>query len=120
MKRALMLIVLAACSSASSTPTAPPPPAAPPAEGSGSAAGYTGSASTDPLADVNPGMGDTCGPNDACARGYECVKYYGIAGARGPQFKTCEIRCEMQNKESACPPNSKCTTIADGPGQVCR
>jgi len=67
-----------------------------------------------------PGMGKNCGENDACASGYECVKYYGIAGARGPQFKTCEIRCEKNNEEAVCPKGTHCTTVADGPGQVCR
>lgn len=118
MKRALLLLAFAACSGKSSSPEAPPPLRPTPAEGSGSAA--TGS-STDPVAtDSNPGMGEKCGENDACAKGFECVSYYGIAGARGPQFKTCEIRCEMQAKESVCPQGTKCTTIADGPGQVCR
>jgi hypothetical protein len=117
MKRALLLVALVACSSKSPTTEAPPPLMPTPAEGSGSAATPP---STDPLADKNPGMGETCGANDACAKGYECVKYYGIAGARGPEFKSCEIRCEMQNKESVCPKGTQCTTIADGPGQVCR
>jgi hypothetical protein len=46
------------------------------------------------------------------------VKYYGIAGARGPEFKSCEIKCA--GKGAACPDGRKCTTIADGPGSVCR
>ena len=117
MKRALLLFALVACSSKSSSTNAPPPLRPDPAEGSGSAGDPP---STDPLADTHPGMGENCGPNDACAKGFECVSYYGIAGARGPQFKTCEIKCEMQNKESVCPKDTKCTTIADGPGQVCR
>jgi hypothetical protein len=62
-------------------------------------------------------MGENCGDGDACAKGLECVKYYGIAGARGPQFKTCEVKCD---KKQACPSGTKCITIADGPGQVCR
>jgi hypothetical protein len=45
------------------------------------------------------------------------VKYYGIAGPRGPQFSSCEIRCD--GKEG-CPTGLDCITIADGPGQVCR
>jgi hypothetical protein len=116
MKRALLLFALAACSSKSSTTNAPPPLRPDPTEGSGSAAG----SSTDPVAEAGPGMGEKCGENDACAKGFECVSYYGIAGARGPQFKSCEIKCEMQNKESVCPKGTQCTTIADGPGQVCR
>src|ERR1043165_2621011 len=119
MKRALLLFALVACSSKSSTPPAPPP-APTPSEGSG-AGSSTGSdaPSTGAPADM-PGMGKTCGENDACASGYEGVKYYGIAGARGPQFKTCEIRCEKNNEEAVCPKGTHCTTVADGPGQVCR
>jgi hypothetical protein len=64
-----------------------------------------------------PGIGENCGPNDACAKGLTCVSYYGIAGARGPQFKSCEIKCTA---DKDCPAGHKCTTIADGPGQVCR
>ena len=64
-----------------------------------------------------PGMGENCGANDACAQGLTCVSYYGIAGARGPQFKTCEIKCA---DGTPCPAGTKCITIADGPGQVCR
>jgi hypothetical protein len=62
-------------------------------------------------------MGEKCGENDACAKGFECIKYYGIAGARGPQFKTCETKCDAKG---GCPSGMKCVTIADGPGQVCR
>lgn len=120
MKRALLLFALAACSGKSSSPEAPPPLRPTPTEGSGSAMGSAGGSSTDPAAATGPGMGEKCGENDACAKGFECVSYYGIAGPRGPQFKTCEIRCEMQSKESVCPQGTKCVTVADGPGQVCR
>lgn len=64
-----------------------------------------------------PKLGDNCGANDACGPGQTCVKYYGIAGARGPEFKTCEIKCDKKQK---CPSGTSCITIADGPGQVCR
>jgi len=64
-----------------------------------------------------PGIGETCGDKDACAQGLTCVAYYGIAGARGPQFKSCEIKCQS---DANCPAAHKCITIADGPGQVCR
>jgi hypothetical protein len=53
-----------------------------------------------------------------CGGGYECKSYYGIAGPRGPEFKTCEISCAA--KGSKCPAGTKCSTIADGPGKVCR
>lgn len=65
-----------------------------------------------------PGMGQDCGPNDSCARGLVCVSYYGIAGARGPEFKSCEIRCG--NDPGACPAGTSCVTVSDGPGRVCR
>jgi hypothetical protein len=64
-----------------------------------------------------PGIGETCGDKDACAQGLTCVAYYGIAGARGPQFKSCEIKCQS---DANCSAAHKCVTIADGPGQVCR
>ena len=70
-------------------------------------------------AGAGPRMGENCGANDACAPGFECVKYYGIAGARGPQFASCEVRCGGKAK-AACPSGTRCLTIADGPGQVCR
>lgn len=62
-------------------------------------------------------LGAPCGDGDRCDGGLECVKYYGIAGARGPQFKTCERRCDAKK---SCPSGERCQTIADGPGQVCR
>ena len=107
----LALLLVAACSSSSSPPAsqpavpAPPPPKeAPPA--------------TPPPANTTaPGVGQNCGSGGACADGLECISYYGIAGARGPQFKSCEIRCSA---EKQCPSGLACKTVADGPGQVCR
>lgn len=64
------------------------------------------------------GIGEECGANDACAAGLVCVTYYGIAGPRGPEFKSCEVRCGGKTK--SCPSGTSCVTIADGPGQVCR
>jgi hypothetical protein len=64
-----------------------------------------------------PKMHEKCGANDACGPGLTCKSYYGIAGARGPQFKTCEIPCDKTTK---CPAGTTCGIIADGPGQVCR
>jgi hypothetical protein len=66
---------------------------------------------------TGPAIGETCGPSDTCAAGLECIRYYGIAGARGPQFKSCELRC---SDTAPCPDGKRCNTIADGPGQVCR
>jgi hypothetical protein len=64
-----------------------------------------------------PGIEEACGPDDHCAPGLTCVAYYGFAGPRGPQFKTCEIRCR---DNSVCPKGRSCVTVSDGPGQVCR
>jgi hypothetical protein len=61
-------------------------------------------------------MGEPC-PDGACADGLACVRYYGIAGSRGPEFSSCELRCKA---DGGCPPAHSCTTIADGPGRVCR
>lgn len=66
-----------------------------------------------------PGRGEPCGADDLCAEGLECVSYYGIAGPSGPEFKSCETRC-ASGKDAACPEGTTCTTIADGPGEVCR
>lgn len=67
---------------------------------------------------AKPAMGENCGAGDSCGDGLTCVSYYGIAGARGPQFKTCEVKCDK--KGAKCPDGTKCVTVADGPGQVCR
>jgi hypothetical protein len=84
------------------TPVTPPSKPAPaPAEPAGAA----------------PGMSEKCGDGDRCAAGLTCVSYYGIAGARGPQFKSCEMRCES---DKACPAGKHCAMVADGPGRVCR
>lgn len=127
MKRTLLAFVLAACSSSAPAPTAPPTPTEPappppeptadPSAGSGSAA-PTEKPNDTPADPAGPGIGENCGPNDSCAAGTECVKYYGIAGPRGPEFKTCEIRCS--GKGGTCPAGKNCVTIADGPGSVCR
>jgi hypothetical protein len=70
-----------------------------------------------PAQSAGPGIGETCGAGDACAQGLTCVKYFGIAGPRGGEFKSCEIRCSGTGD---CPTGHNCITIADGPGQVCR
>jgi hypothetical protein len=68
---------------------------------------------------AKPGIGENCGAGDACADGMTCVSYYGIAGRRGPEFKSCEIRCDGDRK-AACPTGRSCVTVSDGPGRVCR
>ena len=70
-----------------------------------------------PASGATPGIGETCGPSDVCAAGLTCISYYGIAGPRGPQFKSCEVRC---NGTGACPNGLTCMTVSDGPGRVCR
>lgn len=136
MKALLPLLLLAACSCPSKPAATPQEPGSasgpaptqgpgsetpPVASGSGSAAtpsdGRPPTAEPEPSWQKAPGIGESCGANDTCAQGLTCVSYYGIAGARGPEFKTCEIRC---SDDSVCPRGTKCITIADGPGQVCR
>jgi hypothetical protein len=102
--RITALVMLAAC-------TSPPPPASP-----------TAAAVPVPLppgtpATGNDQLGSSCGDAQKCAAPAECVSYYGIAGPRGPEFKSCEVKCD---ETSACPDGTTCTTVADGPGRVCR
>lgn len=63
-------------------------------------------------------LGVPCGERGLCVEPTECVRYYGIAGPRGPQFSSCELRCAGPAK--ACPTGARCVTVADGPGEVCR
>jgi len=51
-----------------------------------------------------------------CQSPLSCTKYYGIAGASGPLFASCETPC---NTNMDCSNGQVCGTIADGPGQVC-
>ncbi len=63
-------------------------------------------------------FGAPCSETTACAQGLSCTTYYGIAGPSGPSFHSCEIPCGADKPQ--CPGNTKCVTVADGPGQVCR
>ncbi len=64
-------------------------------------------------------QGQSCAsPTQQCGTGLSCESYYGIAGASGPQFKTCEIPCPAPG--ALCPLGQACETVADGPGQVCQ
>jgi hypothetical protein len=106
-----------AAASATGTPGAPHAitgnaPAAPTATGT-PAADTTGAASGS-----QGTQGQTC-EDGKCARGLECISYYGFAGSAGPKFTACEIRCQMSGKP-ACPSGQTCVTISDGPGSVCR
>jgi hypothetical protein len=127
MKRWL-LVALVACSSPKQTPApAPAPTPAPtPAPDPTPPAPDPTPPKQDPPATPKPDppgqvntqkLHDKCGPNDACGPGMTCAHYFGIAGPRGPEFKTCEIKC---TKGTACPTGTTCGIIADGPGQVCR
>ena len=120
---AALVLLLAACPKGSTMKS--PPPGGGSAVGSGTDPGAgsgtdPGAGSgTDPGAAVEapagPKLGEPCGPDDRCGEG-ACVSYRGIAGARGPEFKSCELRCD----QGSCREGRKCITIADGPGQVCR
>ena len=57
-------------------------------------------------------------PQGTCVDGLRCMRYYGVAGAQGPQFSSCEIPCPMPGDK--CPSGMECITISDGPGRVCR
>jgi eight-cysteine-cluster-containing protein len=50
-----------------------------------------------------------------CKSGQRCMEYYGIAGPSGPLLRSCEWSCA-----DGCPKGTRCVTIADGPGKVCR
>jgi hypothetical protein len=64
-------------------------------------------------------QGGGCSEESAiCTDGTLCVSYFGIAGAQGPEFKSCETPCSQPG--ALCPRGQSCITIADGPGQVCR
>ena len=117
MKRlAFVVLILAACksngtqTSQTSSPSETGSAAVEPVPG-------VGSATAPAEVSAETARGQKCGENDACPTGLECVKYYGIAGAKGPQFTSCETKC---NDGQQCPDGLKCTTIADGPGAVCR
>src|SRR5262245_59762291 len=61
-------------------------------------------------------QGEACSDMD-CDDGLDCIEYYGVGGAQGPTFTSCEIPC---SDSDGCPDGQSCITIADGPGQVCR
>lgn len=107
-------LALAACPSPASEDTGPRPTPAPTT---------TPGPTEPPPADAAPAVplppqGAPCTPDGQCSEGLTCLKYYGIAGAQGPAFTSCEIPC--LNDPSVCPDGQRCIVIADGPGQVCR
>jgi hypothetical protein len=107
----LVVALIAACTCP--PPESPQPAPAPPAE---PPPGPTPPA--EPTTPALPAQAEKCDPAQGCAGGLTCVSYYGIAGPGGPQFHSCEIPCGEGSP--ACPEGQQCTTIADGPGQVCR
>ena len=125
MKLVLAAILLVACSSSSPPPPAPAPTPAPepappaPAPAPTPAPDPTPVPPPPPPADATVVSAEKCGDKPACVAPATCVSYFGIAGARGPQFHSCEIKCTPKNKGD-CPADKKCVTIADGPGSVCR
>jgi hypothetical protein len=68
---------------------------------------------------AKPKQGEPCDANGKCAQRLTCVRYRGVAGAAGPEFTSCEIKCG-EGVKGRCPKGQACTIIADGPGQVCR
>jgi hypothetical protein len=63
-----------------------------------------------------PGQGEPC-PEYVCAKDLTCVRFYGFAGPAGGELTSCEYPCGSGEE---CPRGQSCTTIYDGPGQVCR
>ncbi len=128
----------AAPAAPSPTATAPsePPPAAPSPTAATPAPSKPGNAAPSPTAatpsepptaasaapsgdgDLLKVLGQPCGSGDSCPASTSCETYYGIAGASGPAFKSCEIKCKSGSTK--CPLGASCVTVSDGPGSVCR
>jgi hypothetical protein len=114
----LLALFLSTSSFACDKQGAPPP---------GTSAGSSAGAVENPppveaqttAAPEGPKNGVSCG-DKTCGDGEECISYYGIAGPRGPEFKECGIRCKQGAPNDGCADGKRCTTIADGPGPVCR
>jgi hypothetical protein len=113
-----LALLLAACPGSSSKPepTTGSSTGSSPGSATGGSDGSATSSDAPPAPPTGPKIGESCGPGDTCGEG-TCVKFFGIAGARGPELKQCEIKCDGK---VTCPDGRKCITIADGPGQVCR
>lgn len=101
-----LLLVVGACDSKKPPASgSTPPPEEPPV------------AEPEPEPEPDEPAGEACG-EQTCVPPQQCLTYYGIAGASGPEFKTCEIPCSAA--KGGCPDGMECVTIADGPGSVCR
>ena len=61
--------------------------------------------------------GDCSASGAVCTDGTVCLSYFGIAGAAGGEFSSCEIPCSHPG--ASCPLGQSCQAVADGPGQVC-
>jgi hypothetical protein len=68
--------------------------------------------------DLLSALGQPCSADGKCVSGSTCTTYYGIAGPAGPAFTSCEVPCNTGNQD--CPAGTRCVTVADGPGAVCR
>lgn len=114
------LLLVAACTKEPQTQVGPNGPGTMPGSsmepGTAGSGTTTGGPTPTPTTDERPKLGEPCAAGDVCGEG-SCVKYYGIAGPRGPEFKSCEIRCDASGR---CEGDRRCVTVADGPGQVCR
>ncbi len=114
--------LLVACACHESAPVAEPAPSTTPAPTPApEPTTDTPAPAETPTADALPAdalaaQGKPCAEG-ACPAPLTCVEYYGIAGPRGPKFTSCEAPCR---DGATCPGGQACTTIADGPGQVCR
>lgn len=97
---AFVVAALTACGSKAPASETPPTPPAPSPE--------------TPALDLSQ-LGQPC--SDKCVAPATCEQYSGIAGPKGPQFTSCELRC---GDAKTCPDGTRCVTVADGPGEVCR
>lgn len=57
--------------------------------------------------------GEHCSGSIACDDGLTCTSYHGVSGA---EIRTCERACAANGK---CPGGEQCTTVRDGPSNVC-
>jgi hypothetical protein len=114
---ATIVLALAACGGSTKTTEMPPPsPPLPATDTPPAPTTETPPAPTQGAPAVVSQLGQPC--SDACVAPAKCEHFSGIAGPRGPQLSSCELRCADDG--AACPDGTACITIADGPGRVCR
>jgi hypothetical protein len=137
MRALLVVVFVLACKNDKSEGDTSPPAAPPPVVASDDTDSLSGSERqkqptdhhADPASSTSdhgrrvearpPQEGPMCG-NERCKPGEECITYRGIAGAKGPVFRECGIRCRRGQPRGGCPEGMRCVMIADGPGPVCR